>query len=58
MIIADLKSLLAGELHLEEEEIDEDSQFVDLGLDSIVGVTFIRKINEKFWYFITSYDCI
>ncbi|WP_459213172.1 polyketide synthase [Aquimarina rhabdastrellae] len=48
MIIADLKSLLAGELHLEEEEIDEDSQFVDLGLDSIVGVTFIRKINEKF----------
>ncbi|WP_459212158.1 beta-ketoacyl synthase N-terminal-like domain-containing protein [Aquimarina rhabdastrellae] len=48
MIIADLKTLLAGELHLEEEEIDEDSQFVDLGLDSIVGVTFIRKINEKF----------
>ena len=47
-ILSDLRGLLAAELHLEIEEIDEDSQFVDLGLDSIVGVTFIRKINEKF----------
>ncbi|MBG6133280.1 acyl transferase domain-containing protein/enoyl-CoA hydratase/carnithine racemase/acyl carrier protein, partial [Aquimarina sp. EL_43] len=48
MVINKLKLLLVGELHLEEEEIDEDSQFVDLGLDSIVGVTFIRKINELY----------
>ncbi|WP_108807996.1 SDR family NAD(P)-dependent oxidoreductase [Aquimarina spinulae] len=47
-IISDLKKLLAKELHLSEDEIDENSQFVDLGLDSIVGVTFIRTINEKY----------
>ncbi|MCX2765046.1 polyketide synthase, partial [Aquimarina muelleri] len=47
-IISNLKKLLAQELHLEEEEIDQDSQFVDLGLDSIVGVTFIRKISDAY----------
>ncbi|UII31929.1 SDR family NAD(P)-dependent oxidoreductase [Fulvivirga ulvae] len=47
-IISSLKKLLAKELHLEVDEIDENSQFVDLGLDSIVGVTFIRKINDKY----------
>ncbi|WP_256524085.1 SDR family NAD(P)-dependent oxidoreductase [Aquimarina sp. EL_43] len=48
MIKNNLKNLLAQELHMEEDEIDEDSQFVDLGLDSIIGVTWIRKINEKY----------
>ena len=48
VILASLKTLLAQELHMQEEEIDEDSQFVDLGLDSIIGVTWIRKINEKY----------
>ncbi|MBL6449565.1 SDR family NAD(P)-dependent oxidoreductase [Fulvivirga sp. 29W222] len=47
-ILASLKSMLAQELHMEESDIDEDSQFVDLGLDSIIGVTWIRKINEKY----------
>ncbi|WP_199852744.1 beta-ketoacyl synthase N-terminal-like domain-containing protein, partial [Aquimarina sp. Aq78] len=47
-IITELKKLLAKELHLLEDEIDENSQFVDLGLDSIVGVTFIRTINERY----------
>ncbi|EZH71968.1 hypothetical protein ATO12_04945 [Aquimarina atlantica] len=47
-ILLDLKKLLAKELHLSEDEIDDNSQFVDLGLDSIVGVTFIRTINEKY----------
>jgi acyl transferase domain-containing protein/enoyl-CoA hydratase/carnithine racemase/acyl carrier protein len=47
-IIAGLKTLLSRELHLQEEEIDENSQFVDLGLDSIIGVTFIRKISDKY----------
>jgi acyl transferase domain-containing protein/enoyl-CoA hydratase/carnithine racemase/acyl carrier protein len=47
-IIASLRHLLSKELHLHEDEIDEKSQFVDLGLDSITGVTFIRKINDKY----------
>jgi len=47
-ITATLKKLLADELHMSVAEIDEDAQFVDLGLDSITGVTWVRKINDKY----------
>ncbi|TQV86004.1 non-ribosomal peptide synthetase [Aliikangiella coralliicola] len=47
-ITANLKQMLADELHMELDEIDEDAQFVDLGLDSIYGVTWVRKVNEKY----------
>jgi acyl transferase domain-containing protein/enoyl-CoA hydratase/carnithine racemase len=47
-ISASLKQMLAHELRMQEHEIDEDEQFVDLGLDSITGVTWIRKINETY----------
>lgn len=43
-----LRVLLAGELHLDDSEIDDNAQFVNLGLDSITGVTWVRKINEEF----------
>ena len=43
-----LKSLLAAELQMSVDDIDEDTQFVDLGLDSITGVTWIRKINRQY----------
>ena len=43
-----LRKLLAHELQLSESEIDDEAQFVDLGLDSIVGVTWVRKINETY----------
>src|ERR1700722_9692016 len=43
-----LTTMLASELQMRESEIDEHAQFVDLGLDSISGVTWIRKINEKY----------
>ncbi|MGC2741636.1 MAG: polyketide synthase, partial [Candidatus Angelobacter sp.] len=47
-ITATLKTLLAEELHMQPREIDEDVEFIDLGLDSISGVTWVRKINEKY----------
>ncbi|RSZ60417.1 SDR family NAD(P)-dependent oxidoreductase [Massilia atriviolacea] len=47
-VIAKLKTMLAHELFLAPEEIDEDTQFIDLGLDSITGVTWIRKINAHY----------
>jgi polyketide synthase PksN len=47
-ITAVLKELLAQELHMGIEQIDEDTQFIDLGMDSITGVTWIRKVNEKY----------
>lgn len=47
-LCADLKRLLAQELHMQEADIDEDRQFVELGLDSITGVTWVRKINATY----------
>ncbi|MDQ3510175.1 MAG: polyketide synthase dehydratase domain-containing protein, partial [Pseudomonadota bacterium] len=43
-----LKDLLAAELQMNAAQIDEDTQFVDLGLDSITGVTWIRRINAAY----------
>jgi acyl transferase domain-containing protein/acyl carrier protein len=47
-VSAGLRRLLAHELQMRESDIDDNSQFVDLGLDSISGVTWVRKINEKY----------
>ncbi|MBZ5526229.1 MAG: SDR family NAD(P)-dependent oxidoreductase [Acidobacteriia bacterium] len=47
-VTASLKTLLANELQMRENDIDENVQFLDLGLDSIGGVTWVRKINEKY----------
>ena len=44
----DLKALLAAELQMNVDDIDEDARFVDLGLDSIIGVTWIKKINSEY----------
>ena len=43
-----LKAMLAQELFLQADEIDEDTPFIELGLDSITGVTWIRKINAQY----------
>lgn len=47
-ITAKLKQLLAQELHMQESDVDEDVQFIDLGMDSIAAVTWVRKINENY----------
>lgn len=47
-VIAKLRTMLAGELHLRPDEIEENAQFIDMGLDSITGVTWVRKINEHY----------
>ncbi|WP_332309352.1 SDR family NAD(P)-dependent oxidoreductase [Pseudomarimonas arenosa] len=41
-----LKRTLAQALYLDEATIDEDRPFVDLGLDSIVGVEWVKNINK------------
>ncbi len=48
VVAAALKTLLANELLMQERDIDDNAQFVDLGLDSISGVSWIRKVNEKY----------
>ena len=43
-----IRRLLAEELRVDETEIDALTPFVDLGLDSISSVTWIRRINDHF----------
>ncbi len=43
-----LQLLLAKELQMEANKIELDTKFLELGLDSIISVTFIRKINEEY----------
>ncbi len=47
-IITKLKAMLAKELLLGEDELDEQMEFIAMGLDSITGVTWVRKINEVY----------
>ena len=43
-----LKQQLADALYADISEIEEDKKFVDLGLDSIVGVEWITNINKTY----------
>ncbi|CAN7392135.1 SDR family NAD(P)-dependent oxidoreductase [Trinickia sp. LjRoot230] len=45
-LAAHLRKLLAQELRMNEADIADDTPFVELGLDSVIGVTWVRKINE------------
>ena len=39
---------LANSLFINEDEIDKEASFIELGLDSIVGVEWIQLINKKY----------
>ena len=43
-----LRETLAEELRMTPEEIDEDAPFTDMGLDSITGVSWVRRVNKRF----------
>ncbi len=47
-VLPTMRRLLAEELRVDETEVDARTPFVDLGLDSISSVTWIRRINEHF----------
>ena len=47
-LIASLRSSLAKALFLDESAVDPEKPFVDLGLDSIVGVEWVHAINKEF----------
>ncbi len=42
-----LLASLAAALYLEHDELDIDKPFMELGLDSILGMEFIDEINQK-----------
>ncbi|WP_346900170.1 SDR family NAD(P)-dependent oxidoreductase [uncultured Roseibium sp.] len=45
---AEIVSSLAEDLMIETSEIDDSAGFLDLGLDSILAVTWIRKLNTRY----------
>ena len=47
-ILKELASSLAAELFMEEDEVSYDRSFMEMGLDSIVGVEWIRHLNKTY----------
>ncbi|MEY4483528.1 MAG: hypothetical protein RL693_980, partial [Verrucomicrobiota bacterium] len=45
---AELAESLAAALYMEESQIEHDLPFTELGLDSIVGVEWVNKINKRY----------
>ncbi|GCF07146.1 hypothetical protein KDI_07100 [Dictyobacter arantiisoli] len=50
----DLALSLADILYMERNEIDLDRKFVELGLDSIIGVEWIKTINKQYTMSLTA----
>ncbi len=44
----ELTASLARALYMQPEAIDPDESFVDMGLDSIVGVEWIQSVNKQY----------
>lgn len=47
-IMKELALSLAKELYMEMDEVEYDKGFLEMGLDSIVGVEWIKNINKKY----------
>ena len=47
-LLPELRRTLAQALYLDESAIDDDRSFIDLGLDSIVGVEWVKTLNKAF----------
>lgn len=45
---------LAEALYMKQSDVDVDTKFVDMGMDSIIGVEWIRTINRQYNTSITS----
>jgi amino acid adenylation domain-containing protein len=43
-----IRTLVAGTLFLEERKIDEGKKFADLGLDSILALELVKRLNGEF----------
>ena len=48
MLRQELRESLAKALYLQQHAIREDEPFVDLGLDSVVGVEWVRVLNRRY----------
>ena len=48
MLMQELKESLAKALYLDQSAIDVDRPFIEMGLDSIVGVEWVHALNNQF----------
>ncbi|WP_273328147.1 SDR family NAD(P)-dependent oxidoreductase, partial [Vallitalea guaymasensis] len=47
-LIKELKVTLSEVLCMEYDDIDTDERFIDIGVDSIIGIEWMQKINKKY----------
>ncbi len=47
-LLKKLKASLAEALYMDENDIDPDMPFTEMGMDSIIGVEWIKSINDEF----------
>ncbi|SFS42389.1 SDR family NAD(P)-dependent oxidoreductase [Marininema halotolerans] len=47
-LLEEVRQSLADALIMERDEIEGDMDFIDLGVDSIIGVEWIQEINQKY----------
>ena len=47
-ILAKISEIVAGNLHMSEEELEHEMSFKDLGVDSINGIEIIRDVNRHY----------
>ena len=47
-VMKELAASLANELFMDVEDVEYDKGFMEMGLDSIVGVEWMRHINKKY----------
>ena len=43
-----LRNSLAGQISMKPEDIDDDAQFAEMGVDSVVGVAWVREVNHHY----------
>lgn len=48
IIKEELKESLSEILYIDSNRIETNKEFVELGLDSIIGVEWVRKLNQKY----------
>ena len=47
-LMEELKTSLSEAVHTNRDDIEEDEKFVDMGLDSIMGVEWLKAINKRY----------
>ena len=47
-LLEELRTSLAEVLYMKRSEVDPDKRFIDMGMDSIVGVEWLRVVNGRY----------